>query len=249
MSKVARITVLIAAMTMVCMVAGRAEAMNAFKARYEATYGIFPLGEYRLTFDRLPAGRYRYESDSDPSGLVRLFSDKRVVERSEGRWTPDGPRPERYERRVHSDDGWQTDVIVLGNRPRVITPEGEHRIDPPPGALDPAGLLLQIIHDFRRGHLDGEYTLVDEHGKSRHYRTRDMGTASVEVMGRKWQARHMRRAGGDPSRGLDVYLVRDLGGLPARIDYVAKGRRFKMYLEDLQGIPIPVKHAPGKPRD
>lgn len=246
MSKVTRVIVLIAAMTAVCAAAEPPATMSDFTARYKVTYGFLPLGEYRLSFDRLPGGRYHYESDTDPSGLARLFSDKRVVEESEGRWTPEGPRPERYQRRVYSNDGWQTDVIVFGDRPRVITPHGEHRIKPPHGALDPAGLLLQIICDFRRGHLAREYALVDEHGKTRHYRTRDMGTASVEAMGREWRARRVRRSGGDSGRRLDVYLVRDLGGLPARIDYEAKGRTFKMYLDGLHGIPIPVKHAPGR---
>lgn len=246
MSKVRIIAALIAVMAAVSTEAAPA-AINDFKAQYSAAYGILPLGEYRLTFDRLPAGRYRYESDTDPSGLVRLFSSRRVVEQSEGDWTADGPRPERYERRVYSDDGWQVDVIVFGERPRVITPRGEHRIKPPPDALDPAGLLLQIIHDFQRGRLAGEYTLVNEHGESRRYRTQDMGTTSIEAMGRRWQARHVRRSGGNPSHGLDVYLVRDLGGLPVRIDYVANGRRFKMYLDDLQGIPIPAADAPGSP--
>ncbi|MGD8709613.1 MAG: DUF3108 domain-containing protein [Ectothiorhodospiraceae bacterium] len=220
-------------------VSGDAAAMQDFSAQYGVSYGFVPLGSYRLTLTLTDDGGYRYESDTDPNPLVSLFADKRVVELSEGRWTPHGPVPRRYVQRVRKDGGWSKRVVEFGDAPRLVVDGVAQSLNTPSGALDPAGLLLQIIHDVSAGRMAAEYKLVDEEGKVRDYRTEDLGEETVRALDREWTTRHIRRVGGNPRYGLEVYLAPALNGLPVRIVYLDKGRRFKAVLEDVNGVEAP----------
>lgn len=207
-------------------VAGSASMPEPFSAEYRVKYRFFEVGRYFLRLHTGDDGSYRYTSLAEPSSFISVFTGRQLKELSRGQWRCDGPEPLLYRRSVHKDDGWKDEEIRF---------DGEAAAELPADALDPASLVLALMHDAGQEQLRERYTLVDEDGDVRSYGIRDHGWVDVDADGEQWRARKLERQGGNPDYSLTVYLAPELGWLPVRIDYTDKGKAFSMYLVKVEG--------------
>lgn len=208
--------------------AGQDSMPEPFQAEYRVKYRFFEVGRYFLDLRVGDDGTYRYTSLAEPSSFISVFTGRQLKELSRGRWRCDGPEPMLYRRSILKDDGWKDEEVRF---------EGESAADLPDDALDPASLVLALMHDAGSSQLRERYTLVDEDGDVRSYGIRDHGWSEVEAAGEQWRARKLERQGGNPKYSLTVYLAPELGWMPVRIDYSDKGEDFSMYLVSVEGRP------------
>lgn len=206
--------------------AGSASMPEPFSAEYRVKYRFFEVGRYFLRLRTGDDGSYRYTSLAEPSSFISVFTGRQLKELSRGQWRCDGPEPLLYRRSVRKDDGWKQEEVRF---------EGKGAAELPEDALDPASLVLALMHDASKEQLREHYTLVDEDGDVRRYGIRDHGWVEVDADGQQWRARKLERQGGNPDYSLTVYLAPELGWLPVRIDYTDKGKAFSMYLVEVEG--------------
>lgn len=206
--------------------AGDATMPEPFRAEYRVKYRFFEVGRYYLKLRVSEEGEYRYTSLAEPSSFISVFTGRQLKELSRGYWRCDGPEPLLYRRSVRKDDGWESEEVRFGADSPAQLPED---------ALDPASLVLALMHDAGKGNLRERYTLVDEDGDVRSYGIKDHGWSKVDADGGQWRARKLERDGGNPKYSLTVYLAPDLGWLPVRIDYTDKGENFSMFLVEVDG--------------
>jgi hypothetical protein len=220
------------ALTSATGLAGQAPA--PFKAEYRVKYGFFEVGRYYLRLSVSDDGAYRYTSLAEPSSFVSVLTGRQLKELSEGQWRDNAPQPSLYRRSVKKDGDWR-------DREVRFSEDAGHNF--PPDALDPASLVLALMHDADHDRLREQYSLVDHRGKVRSYGIKDHGWSQVTAAGRDWRARKLERDGGNPEYDLTVYLAPELGWLPVRIDYTDKGRDFEMYLVEVDGRQVSAARA------
>lgn len=219
----ARLLLLSLALALAPALTGDASAAGippSFSAIYEVQRALFTVGRTRVVFSRPSAERYVYSSRSVTTGLAALFRDTRVNERSEGRITDTGLRPERYryertgsearsgELRFYWDDGQV--VNDVGGRP--------WRLDIPPDTKDRVVGSVQLMHDLAAGERELRYPVADG-GRLRTYRFNVTGRERVDSALGELEALRVVRTDDDGPGTTVLWCAPSLSFLPIRIEH------------------------------
>jgi hypothetical protein len=156
-------------------------------------------------------GRYVLLSTTEATGITAVFISGKIVQRSEGRVTPEGLRPDVFtsakgERKVKTARfDWAHGQLLL--------PAGG--VELPPNAQDIASFpfhLAMLAEDA-----DPAWTLSVTNGKNlRDYRFQVIGRETLTLSGGRIEALHLQGVRGGDAR-LDVWLAPTRDWLPVRI--------------------------------
>jgi len=191
-------------------------ALRGFPERLELRYAVrageegFNLGKAFYSW-RQHDGRYRLSSSAEASGLAALFVRGKLVQTSEGSYTPAGLRPDAYwlER-----NGKRKDTLRFDWGRRRLT-QGDSEVDLPAGSQDllsfPFHLALTVDASMPERRL-----WVSNGRKLRDYQFRNLGQERLLLGKTLVDSVHWRgsRPGEDQ---LDVWLAPSRYWLPLRI--------------------------------
>ena len=214
--------------------AGRA-AIAPFDAAYVVRAAGITAAAARGRFRIDGEGRYVYARTVRPRGLLALFRDDRIEERSEGRWTPDGPVPERYRYDHYKGDSLRSEVIEFRPDGRIhATRRGRvYDLQAPPGTLDRVAQELALMLDMARGRSELRYRVFDK-GKIRDYRYRQTGREQTEVPFGRYECIRLEVERHSTKRETRFCLAPALGFLPLWVEHVEKGSTSRMELESFE---------------
>lgn len=210
----------------------------AFEATYQVRHGLFTIGETRVAFSRPAPARYVYRSRSVATGLVALFSDTRVDERSEGRLTEGGLRPERYRYERSGDDARHGELRFYWEDGQVVNDVGGHawRMDIPPDTRDRVVGSVQLMHDLDTGKRTLSYPIADG-GHLRTYHFRVTGRERVESGVGELEALRVVRTDADGPARTVLWCAPALHYLPLRIEHSdPEEGDYTMTLQQVEGL-------------
>ena len=191
-----------------------------FVAEFALEARGFTVGEtvWRLECDD---SGFIYESRTEAVGFAAVFSDKRVVERSE--WKHNGnelkPASYRYERSGRPD---KTTSVVFRWNDGVVqnTRRGEtSRMAVPDDTLDKLGYMLVLMQDLRSGKRSVRYNIADGKNRVKVYQLSVVGEERMETPFGTLDVLKLVRERKDDDRETTIWVAPSLDYMPVRIEH------------------------------
>ncbi len=194
-----------------------------FVAVYAVKAGGVGAGRMTRTLAFTADDGYRFSSLIESEGFVALLKPTRIAEESTGRWHDAHPVTTRYTHSKISGKKRKETVIVFdwqAARSRATingTPvDGELE----PGAIDKLSYQLALMRDLAAGVTELRYRVADA-GGGKEYRLERRAGESVRAAGARYDTVPVAYVRDDGRRTV-LWCARQLGYLPARIEYTEK---------------------------
>ena len=156
-------------------------------------------------------GRYALVSTTEATGITAVFVSGKIVQRSEGRVTSEGLRPEVFT--SAKGEGKVKTARFDWARGQLLLPVGG--VELPPQAQDLVSFPFHLAMSVEEA--DPAWTLSVTNGKSlRDYRFQVIGRESLALVGGRVEAVHLRGMRDGDAR-FDVWLAPAREWLPVRI--------------------------------
>lgn len=212
-----------------------------YTAEYEINKGPLTLGRATLKFARLGTDGYLYRLYTRPTGMASLFTDASIRERSRGRITEDGFRPEQYVyNRTGDDRARRAELTFDWERGRVHNDVGDHpwNLRIPEGTLDRVVSPLQLMHDLTE--LDGRDQLtyrIADGGELKTYTIHIRGEETVETPAGRFRALKVVRTAEDGDRETRLWCAPALSYLAVKVEqWEADDGSTELLLTEVSGL-------------
>jgi len=212
-----------------------------FSARYTLAFSGLTIGEAVVRLER-DGEHYRMLSTASAKGPFAMMVPDRLREEAEGRFSADGPLPDRY---LHERSGGKDEELTRirfdrqAGKVYVLDDGRQAELELRPQMVDPLGLQLLVMWRLRSGQPLGSVELVDDATPSQ-YTVSEKGHETVQTGLGALDAVRLDRGQPGDKKVLRLWFSPRLGWLPVQIVQLRKGREtLRMTLLDAHGVPDP----------
>lgn len=218
-----------------------------FTAVYKVTKGIMSVGTTKRKLEATGNDNYVFESVTKPGGIAKLFTDGKVIERSQWRMVDNKLVPQEYtyvntgdsKRNVKVVFDWETNKVIntVNGDPWSMEIEDD--------TLDKLIYQLAIMYDLNGGETKLHYQVADG-GKTKTYDIEIQGEERIVTELGTFTTIKVSRTNND--RTTIMWCAKELQYLPARISQKKKDdTAITAELVELSGIIVPESSKPVKP--
>ncbi len=195
-------------------------SLQPFEAVFSLEARGFTVGE-TLWRVRPSKDGFIYESRTEAVGLAAMFSDKRVVERSEWKLVGDELKPAqyRYERAGRPDKSrlavfdWNGELVRNTRHGKTTS------ITVPEDTLDRLGYMLVLMEDLRAGKRSFRYHVADGKNRIKVYRLEVVGEEWMNTALGKVRVLKIVRDRDDDDRETTIWMAPALDFMPVRMEH------------------------------
>jgi len=210
-----------------------------FVASFSVARGIMTLGELELSLSLGGDGQYTYHAHTQPGMLASWFSVDEITEESRGRMDAEMLTPENYLYRELPDTGENTRIRFDWESAKAYTTSSgvtwAQAITP--GVQDRLSQQLALRLHLAQGRQSVEYQVADG-GKLKRYRFQVVDEEPVKTPVGELSCLKVERSKEGRPADYIIWFAPALEYLPVKIERQKSGKRYRMVLDKVEGIPF-----------
>lgn len=210
-----------------------------FVASFSVARGIMTLGELNLSLSLDGDGQYTYHAHTQPGMLASWFSVDEITEESRGRMNAETLTPENYLYRASPDTEENTRIRFDWKSAKAYTTSSGVTWAQviTPGVQDRLSQQLALRLHLAQGKRTVEYQVADG-GKLKRYRFQVVDEEPVKTPVGELPCLKVERSKEGRPADYIIWFAPALEYLPVKIERRKSGKRYRMVLEKVEGIPL-----------